>query len=44
VAQRLYKGCGFAEHSSEAKYANTSTLGRLVLLMATADQAGGAPK
>jgi hypothetical protein len=36
VASRLYKGCGFQEHSSEGKYANASNLGRLVLLMAAA--------
>lgn len=27
VASSLYKGCGFGEHSSESKYANTSSLG-----------------
>ncbi|KAF8065765.1 mshD [Scenedesmus sp. PABB004] len=36
VAVALYKGCGFEEHSSEAAYANTSALGRLVLLVAEA--------
>lgn len=29
VANRLYRSCGFQEHSSEAKYANVSSLGEL---------------
>lgn len=39
VAYRLYLSCGFQEHSSEAKYAQASTLGRLVLLIATSEVA-----
>jgi hypothetical protein len=38
VAFALYKGCGFAEHSSEAKYDNAINLGRLVLLRADSSQ------
>uniref|UniRef100_A0A383V7Z5 N-acetyltransferase domain-containing protein n=1 Tax=Tetradesmus obliquus TaxID=3088 RepID=A0A383V7Z5_TETOB len=39
VASGLYKSCGFREHSSEEKYANTLSLGRLVLLIAAAADA-----
>jgi hypothetical protein len=30
VANRLYRSCGFQEHSSESKYANVSSLGERV--------------
>ncbi|KAG1672572.1 hypothetical protein FOA52_010673 [Chlamydomonas sp. UWO 241] len=39
VAFWLYTSCGFAEHSIDSKFANTSMLGKLVLLQAAASAA-----
>jgi hypothetical protein len=39
VAYRLYKGCGFSEHSVSAKFDDAATLGKLVLLAASAEAA-----
>eukprot|EP00882_Tetradesmus_deserticola_P014843 GHRQ01015796.1.p6 GENE.GHRQ01015796.1~~GHRQ01015796.1.p6 ORF type:complete len:112 (+),score=41.17 GHRQ01015796.1:326-661(+) len=39
VASALYRSCGFRAHSSEEKYASALSLGRLVLLMASAEDA-----
>jgi hypothetical protein len=36
VAYRLYLGCGFQEHSAQARYEAASSLGRLLLLQADA--------
>ncbi|PNH00670.1 hypothetical protein TSOC_009071, partial [Tetrabaena socialis] len=36
VAFRLYRGCGFGQHSSDSKYESASKLGQTVLLLAPA--------
>jgi hypothetical protein len=43
VAVRLYRGCGFQQHSVQSRFASASELGKLVLLQADAQQLADHP-